>query len=169
MCAVRALWISCCNHFYLLNYVKPFFYPSSVSLFISPSLLLALCHGLVFFFTITGTIKAYRDAAAISTRAGRYQPETAMLEIVAPNGCWEIKYSENWVLTKGTIWGKRCSCFKNKHKALSTLRSVLLPFSMPSLVSVRGTLQLTSYKAFLLSSPPLFQAHNFLRTFPEFQ
>lgn len=34
MCAVHAPWISCCNHFYLLNYVKPFFYPTGVSLFI---------------------------------------------------------------------------------------------------------------------------------------
>lgn len=42
MCAVCALWISCCNHFYLLNYVKPFFYPTSVSLFISSSLSLSV-------------------------------------------------------------------------------------------------------------------------------
>lgn len=75
MCAVRALWISCCNHFYLLNYVKPFFYPTSVSLFISFSLPLSLCHGLIFF-NITGTIKARGRGWC-----GRFQPETA---------CWEL-------------------------------------------------------------------------------
>lgn len=61
MCAVRALWISCCNHFYLLNYVKPFF-------FILPSLYLFLSPFSVSVTVSTCEYNWYNESAGIQKK-----------------------------------------------------------------------------------------------------
>lgn len=154
MCAVHAPWISCCNHFYLLNYVKPFFYPTGVSLFIFS---LSASVMVTSFLIQRIQIKAQRRSWH-----GRFQSEEGM----PPYSffLWEIHCipGESECKQRAVHEG-RCVRFPWKSVQKNTLvfvRSFLLPSTTSSLVLVRNITALAEvlYKAFIFLLP-LFQVH----------
>lgn len=104
MCTVRTLWISCSNHFYLLNYVKPFSHPTSASLVLSRSVLPSLCRWWSHLLDINGATKQ-RPVVVMNAGHPCWKisiSKTATTGIVRPNGYLEIKQERS--VNKGALW-----------------------------------------------------------------